>query len=446
MTNDPATVTKAIDNISNGLLPGQVPGLALINASVAAAAAVVDFGKSVAASNPTFDTVKDGVVTHAELNGAIVTLTAARDLASKGGVALNPAQTTDQLIGAVAGAKAALDTATAAVTATPAAKAAVAKYDAAVAAKVSDADVTANNAVKASAISGLDTTFGSGNALWTALDGKIATDGAITNATSLFTALTNTLLSGADRALLVSEVTAKAGAYGVSLVASADKSLAIDKAIAAVDTAKTALISATDSTKANGYIDAVAANKTATDTLTKTQAADTAVAAAKAIEVKYTAAEKLASDTLGAVTGFDPAKAMLKDISGTAAAATVDGTDSKADVFYFQNKVTAADFTIGGASNFGAGDAIVLGSGYTFNSGAVATGNNSNLEFFFVKTATGTNIVIENLALGSASATVDAATGAVGTVAGQTDNVSVISLTGVSVDHLAVNNGVISYV
>ena len=115
-------------------------------------------------------------------------------------------------------------------------------------------------------------------------------------------------------------------------------------------------------------------------------------------------------------------------------------------MFYFGSKAVAAnDFAIGGTTTFGTGDSIVLGSGYTFNSGALSTGNNNALEFFLVKSDAGVQIVVESTVAGSTNATVSATAG-VTTTAGATDTTSVITLTGVTLDHLSVANGVVSYV
>ena len=60
-----------------------------------------------------------------------------------------------------------------------------------------------------------------------------------------------------------------------------------------------------------------------------------------------------------------------------------------------------------------------------------------------MNTDTGTQVVIENQNFGSSQVTASATTGV---AASNSDNLSVITLTGVTADHLAVNNGVISYV
>lgn len=452
-----ASVSTALEAISAGTLPGQVAGIGLINAQIVADKAVVDFGKTVASSNASYDTNKDGSVSYDELTdattGVIKTLTDART--ALGG-------TTAELKGAVTTAAANLETAKAAVTKVTATASATAKLDSAIAAQPTAAQKTANLADINAAKAGIQTTYSTAalgsadqKAVWTALDGKLTTDAAITDADSLLAALNSTTLSAGDRAILAAEVKAQLGTFGADLVTAADKSVANDKADAAVVSAKAALDSALVSSGAaanatdaaalsKAYTDAATASKSAVETLAKAETADKALVSAQAVKVQYDSLNKTASEAKAALD-----KAV--DIGGSLEGQIVDlkgkttdltATD-KADTFYFTGKDAKADLAI---SDFGNGDNLLLGSSYTFNSGAVSTGNNNALEFFFVKTATGTNVVIESIASGSASATVDASTGKVGTVAGQTDNVSVIELTGVSIDHLAVSNGVVSYV
>ena len=452
-----ASVTTALTTITNGSLPGQVAGLGLINAKVAADKAVADFGKTVAAANPSYDTNKDGSVSYIELTDAATGVIKS----------LNDERTaiggpTASLKGDVTTASEELLTAKAAVTKVAATANATAALDAAVAAQATTAQKTANTAALNAAKAGIDTTYATAatgtveqKAIWKALDDKLTTDTVISDAASLLSAINNPVLTAADRAILVAEVKAQLGAYGNDLVVAADQKVAYDKADAAVTTATTnlnnALVTsgaAADTTAAGvlskAYTDAVDAKKTAVDTLAKAEAADKAIAAAEAVKTQYEVVNKIASDADTALTtaaGVGGALAgQIVDLNGKTANQVAT---AKADTFYFSAKDSAFDHAITG---FAAGDAIVLGSNYTFNSGAVSTGDNNKLEFFFVKTATGTNVVVESIASGSASASVDASTGGVTTVTGQTDNVAVIELTGVSIDHLSANNGVISYV
>ena len=174
---------------------------------------------------------------------------------------------------------------------------------------------------------------------------------------------------------------------------------------------------------------------------------------AKAADVTKAAADALVESREAAGTAIDNAETALALYNTThtdtkvVELASVAASETVKEAFYFAEKATAAnDFTIGNttaSSHFGAGDAIVLGTDYSYNSGALSTGDNNKLEFFFVKTATGTQVVIETANYGSGAATPSATTG-IGAVAD--DNLAVITLTGVTADHLAVNNGVISYV
>lgn len=454
----PASVTAAIGNITNGTLPGAVVGQSLINAKVAADKAVVDFGKSVAAAKASYDTDKNGSVSYDELTnaatGVIKKLTDARttDVSAK---------TTAVLKGDVTTAAANLETAKAAVTKVAATVSATAALDGALAAQATTAQKLVNTAALEAAKAGILATFGTAagtaaqKAIWASLDGKLTTDTAITDAASLLLALNNAALTAGDRAILVAEVKAQLGTYGADLVTAADQAVVIAKADTAVNTAKTnldtALVSsgaaanATDAAViSKAYTDAITVNKNAAETLTKAETADKAIVDATAVKVQYDAVIKVAVDAgtaLSTAAGAGGALAgQVIDLKG--GVADVVAT-AKAETFYFSAKDAAFDHAITG---FGAGDSILLGSAYTFNSGALSTGNGNALEFFFVKTATGTNVVVETTAAGSASHTVDAV-GAVIQAPGQTtDNVSVITLTGVSVDHLSVANGVISYV
>lgn len=452
-----ASVSAALTAINSGALPGQIVGLGLINTQIAADKAVVDFGKSVATANTSYDTDKNGSVSYDELTkattGVIAKLSTARtDIGAS----------TATLKGNVTTTAAELETAKTAVTKVTATASATATLDTAIAGQATAAQKTQNQADINAAKAGIDTTWSNAKdgstaqkAVWTALDGKLTTDTSITDAASLLSALNNAALSTADRATLAAEAKTQLGTFGENLVTAADKAVAIAKADTAVTSAKSALDSAlvttgaaADATAAaalsKAYTDAVTASKTAVETLTKADAADKALAAAQAVKVQYDAVNKTAVEAKAALDKAVDTGGSLEGQVVNLTGKTADVTAiTKAETFYFASKDAAFDHAITG---FGTGDSILLGSGYTFNSGAVSTGNNNALEFFFVKTATGTNVVVEATAGGSASASINATTGAVTTVTGQTDNVSVITLTGVSVDHLSVSNGVVSYV
>lgn len=161
------------------------------------------------------------------------------------------------------------------------------------------------------------------------------------------------------------------------------------------------------------------------------QEADQAVVAAKAVYDKLAAFAKAEQDAQLALDKFDNDNAdiALEDLTGNGAAAQA-GTSGH-DVFYFGGKAAATDdFVI---SNFGTAgnDFIVLGEGYSFNNGALTAGDNNVLEFFLVQGSAGAQLVVEETAFGS-NATAD--------------SVATITLTGVNVDQLSFDNGVISFV
>ena len=461
----PASVTTAMAAISNGTLPGLVPGLAQINAVASKQAAVTAFEKATAVANPTFDTLKadgttagkDGSVSIAELNAAKGLATTAHDNAVGAGVTTATATATlTNLTADTVAAKAAAVTASSVT--------AVGNLDAALAAQVAvkgtAADVAATAAAKASAIAGFSSALGAvGQTTVTAatLDkttlatGDIkATSAAVTTA-DVYTALTSSLVSATERAALVTEVN-KLGSFGAALVAAADKEVAVTKAGAAV-AAATAAVDGTGTTGTD-YVAAAAAQKVQADLVAKAVTADAQLAAIKVAIDAHTALDTAVTKAIADVTALNSTKVAVSDLgvktdagAGTTAIAAGDviTATAKSDVFYFgATKAASVDFSIGvvGAT-FGAGDAIVLGSGYTFNAGALTAGHNDVSEFFLVQGATGVQIVLENSVFGSATATT-AATGVVSPSA--TDGVSVITLTGVSIDHVAVANGVVSYV
>ena len=227
---------------------------------------------------------------------------------------------------------------------------------------------------------------------------------------------------------------AKLPTYGQPAVDAAAK-------VAAFTTAETN-VSTTASVVAD-YSGKAAAQAVLTDKLAVVTVADAAVAAAKVVVDKYSALDssiQIAKASLSTFASANADKVTITDISKVAV--TTQAT-AKADVFYFGDSkaVAANDFSIGGTTNFGAGDSIVLGTGYTFNSGALSTGNANTLEFFRVKGATGTQVVIETEGYGNSSTTVDTAGNVIAS-----PNATVINLVGVTADHLSVNNGVVSYV
>jgi hypothetical protein len=445
-----ASVTTALASISSGTLTGLVPGVALINTLATANTAIDAFSKTVASSNPTFDTLladgvtagKDGAVTSAEATAALGLANTARALPANGGTAstvLLTAQQTD------AANKTAADKVTLLAATTAAQKVSITAYDTAVTAQAALVQTPAQKAAAAVALAtnqkGVDVAVSATGATVTyaTLDAKVVgVHTAITDAATLYTALTSITTSAADRVALTTEL-AKVPTYGAALTTSANQDLAIAKAADTVTTTKAVVtgISAAGAT----YTADVDLQKTATDLLAAAKAADVAVTAAKAVTDQYVILNKAATDAATAIDTFNTAN--TTKIAVTALTATSVDATAKQDVFYFANKVNAAnDISIGGSSvAFGAGDSIVLGSGYTYNAGGLAAGNANTLEFFLVKGATGTQVVVESDAFGNSNTVV----GADGTITAS-PNAAVINLVGVTADHLSVANGVISYV
>ena len=186
-------------------------------------------------------------------------------------------------------------------------------------------------------------------------------------------------------------------------------------------------------------------DKLADDTasLNASKAVDAFVAKYDSLDNAYNALTKAA---LGTQDVVDHSASLTKAVAPVAGVAV--GTDAKADVFYFQSKIAQTDdFAI----NFGAKDTLYLGEGYTLGTGTLdaATGhinggNNNALEVFFVKDGNDVKAIVETTAFGSSTAAANA--GAL-LAATSTDNVAVITLTGVTdVSQVTFANGVISHV
>ena len=471
----PASVTAAITTITSGSLPGLTPGVNLISNLNTANAAVDAFAKQVAAANPTFDTKlangttdgKDGSVSFVEAQAALKTATDARSVAVKAAdtkltgtesIALLNAQKSDATTAAGTAKTAALAVTAGTLSGAAAAKA-ISDYDAAVAAKTAaiktPAQLQADAAAQAAAIAGVKASITSTSAVtYDTLAAKVTTTPdadvpKIVSETTLYNALASTKLNAVEHANLVAEVS-KIPTFGPALVASAEAELAATKLTNAVTTTE-AVVKKIDSDGAGAgadlhegqdYIDTVVTLASKTAAVNAATASETAIATAKAVVDQYTTLNKASVEASKAIDSFNNAAANTGKTAITAlTTTTAEGTAAK-DVFFFPSKIAGnSDVVIGTTTAFGAGDAIVLGSGYTFNSGALSTGNNAALEVFFVKGATGTQVVVESNAVGSATAV----TGADGTVTTHND-VAVINLVGVTADHLSFNNGVVSYV
>ena len=446
----PASVTAALETISTGTLPGQVPGVALIAAIGTAEAAVTAYGKAAATTNPTFDTTKDGSVSSVEATAALKAATDARAEVANGGNA-----TTNTLIASSADKAAVAASAKAAISAVTGGTAAITAYDAAFAAdKAASAalDTASNSAATAASIAGLDKALTATDATVTFETLEAAADVAPGEFADvryvvafLSDATNNTLL----RAGLVNELT-KVTTYGTDIVKLGDLALAADKADIALNApngaaAKLAAIDATvdtDSTtvgvQAPGYIAKATAAAEAADLLTKAQAADAKIATAKVVTDQYASLTKAVNDAKTALNTFEAtntAKVDLHDVSTVGA--DQFATSAKADVFYFSAKAT---LITGAIADFGTGDSIVLGSGFTQGT-SIAAGDSNVKEFFLVQGSAGVQVVLETNAFGNSTTTTDTN----GNVTASPD-AAVITLTGVTIADLTVSNGIISHV
>lgn len=431
----PASVTAALETISTGTLPGQVPALNLINAYTAAQDAITAYGKTVATSNAALDANKDGTVTSAEAKTALAAAQDARALTVNGGN-----KTIATLNADVSNATDALATAKTAATAETSA-AVVTAYDNAVTADTAaDAAVAANAAATASAQAGLNTSVTASGA--TVTYATLSTAAGVTGANVFDSAakvsafLADPAQSATARAALVTELN-KVTTYGAEVVKAGDLGLAAAKTQVTLTAATTALTDDDASTDGSAYVSAQAALKLANTTLANAKTEDAKVAAVKAVVDQYTALTKVSSDAQDAITKFEGAntdKVTLHDIGNTVVNET--GTAAKSDVFFFTSKI--ASVNDGTIATFGSSDSIVLNSSLKFNSGALTTGDNNVSEFFLVQKGNDVQLVIETAAYGSSDA--------VTTAASTTDHAAVITLTGVSVADLTVNNGVISHV
>jgi len=471
-----ASVNAAIANISNGTLPGLTPGAALIAKVAAVQAEITALEKATAGTNATFDTNKDGSVTKVEAQGVQSLAVAARTavdtkttaaltdeaataasnllnakalVAASGTAAVNAQSTYDAavatqkaLVGTTAAVKGSLQVGTPgngipgdanefpssdykpAVTAQTAAQVAEANAITGAATAMTAVNSSLNAAGAATTYAKLNIAFG----------GTVGTP-VITDSTSLKAAL-NSVNGTTTKAALITELQ-KLPTFGQAAIDAVSKEASIIAANGAVTTAE-------GGTGISAYVTAAKADAAATDVVVKATAADTAVAAAKVVVDKFLALDTkstLANTELNTFKAANVDKVTITDLTNNAAA-TVSAT-AKSDVFYFTKVATGLDFNVGGtaATTFGTGDAIVLGSNYTANAGALTTGNASALEVFFVKGATGTQVVIETNAVGSATTVVDAS----GNVTASPD-AAVINLVGVTADHLTFANGVVSYV
>lgn len=410
------SLTDALTKLENGALPGQVPGLALINAKVAADAGVAAFETSNKAA-------ADALVAKLEKAGGVDTnaLTDDATFEEKVDAVVADANTARA---AVAGGKATLileaeariandafENVKAALT--PVQQQAAAAYNAAVAADAKAKKGAATAPEKAGVIAALTVD----DSATTALGGKTAAEvyqeyveGTVAERTALDKKFADVDTYPAFKAAAVKDAAA--------FDAAAKLVTATENVVPAYKTAQD--------------------NKLAADKLVAdAKAADVDVAAAKALDDGYKSVTDKAKAALDAIEDFSNANPGV-NLANIEAEVVADGIVK--DVFYFADKIVASDDFI--IENFAAGDSIVLGNGLTFNSGALSAGNNNALEFFLINSESGVQVVIETAVFGSADIKADATTG----IIEASNNAAVITLTGVSADELTVNNGVISHV
>lgn len=465
-----ASVSTAVTAIANGTLAGQVPGLAQVNALAATQTTVANFE---AANKTTIDALV------AKLAAATVgsTATDAIDATTSDYQDKVDAVVTDAT--AVRTAKVGATTTTAVLTADAADKATATttaynalsttekaqadKYVAAIAAEatakaaaVSDtdyaavlaglaADTTATTALGGTTAKAVYSNYVNGDATARAAIDTAFKDSAYYNSTFKATATKDAAYADALKATaaakdaLDAQVDAPLTPVTATLHAGADAVTVTFALDATVGTAK-----------ADAYVSALAAKTLADTTLATAKAADVDVAAAAALQAGYKTQTDALAAAQKAVSDFNalPANVGVISVKDIASVGGTDATATVKDVFYFGDKAAltaGTDFTIGTATastHFAAGDSIVLGTGYTFNAGALSTGNNNAAEVFFVNSNNGVQVVVESKVFGSGTATADATTGVVAPSADTT----VITLTGVTADHLSYSNGVISYV
>ena len=159
---------------------------------------------------------------------------------------------------------------------------------------------------------------------------------------------------------------------------------------------------------------------------------------------KVDAAQEAVTDLEDAIAYHDDAKALvteLKALNDDLKEATADFVTAKfvepsmingakfgtigSDIFVF-NDTTATITSFGRSGD----DVLYVGAGYSLNEGKVAEGNNAVLEVFFNQRGNNAEIIIETETYGS-----DLAAGA---------GVKVITLTGVSIEDLTFENGIIT--
>lgn len=454
VTDDTATVTGALDKLSDGTLPGlSVPaGVAALKALDAANAAKVSFETSKVADLNKVATQLDALNKDTKTADAIKAL-AVKDYASVDAAvdaalaaARGATDTTENLTTALTNANTA---ATAAVKALATARtdaltetgvldvpAKLSAYDAAVKGVAANKAPVADDVTQAKAV--LEA-FAK-NAANTAAFDKAVTDAGVTpgaDAAATVKAVYDALVAG-KAADITKITTAFSGIASFNDVKSlAAKQAANDKAVDALDTATDNLDTPAGNAWIAKYNADVAAKADVVDAkaaLDYSKALDGIEGTDTALHAGHDAAVATAKDAKDAVDALD-----LKGVLVVAAGAA--GNDDNAEVFHFATKVAQTDdFAI----NFGAKDSLYLGEGYALNktatldaTGHIVGGNNNSLEVFFLNDKGVIKAVVETSAFGSSTADLSVATAS--------DNVAVITLTGVTdVSQVSFANGVIT--
>lgn len=440
-----ASVTAALTAIS--ALPGiaMPANVALVQADIAAQAAVTSYETSkvdslkalndkVVALNADYsavltavaDTNANAKIDYSEASVAIANATTLR-------TAISVNSTTDLQTASTAATKAVADARADLVANDVNAVAKINAYNAAVAANAKVA------AVDSVAVTNTEASFdgilgaGSNQATFDAAVASYKTASGSTATIATSADLYAELVGAAGNATKLGQLDKAFGA--TSAYSSAYSTL---KTLAATDAAKQASEAKVDVAEAavgSTYVSAAEGAATATKVLADAQAADALVAQATAETIAHNAVVDSASDAHSAVT----TNANIHDLDAAAPVLAGDVGGTASELFYFSAVKAADDFAL---SNFFKGDAVYVGTGLTFNSNvtvgtdgyAVGT-NTAAKELYFTKNAT-TGFVEVNVE-----------TNAVGHTAGTgvTDNVAVITLTGVTdLAQVSYANGVIS--
>ena len=440
-----ASVSNALATIESGTLPGSVAGLSVIQGLYTAQQALAGFETSNAAAVDKFvadfkadtnaaTTASAGLATNAtfsqKLAAAKIDAQAARDVFGADSLTVVTAKAAD--------AQKALDAVVAKLNF--AEKDLVSKYNTAVVNDKAATGASDEQAAAAQAGLGVATGFAAalaaaktagvtfatdnGAGVWTAYVGTDAVTGGAAAAPA----------SDADRAK-IAEAFKDVAFFNSTFKVAADAEHADLKAEVALNTA-TANLAA--STNGSDYIAAATADLAADKKVADVTAADAVKVQVDALAAGYAAANKGVTDFTDATTGkiakFNvPADVELKDLNGNFTA-----DPAVKETFYFADKIVATDdFAI---TTFAKGDAIYLGNGIAYNSGALTAGNNSVMEYFLVQDGADAKLVIETAVFGSADTNL---TGAIG--AEVSLNAAVITLSGVNVADLQVANGAVVF-